>query len=228
MEQHIKQRLVGVAVIFLLAIIFLPMLLDGSGYRREQLDIEIPPPPVIDSRVKVEEKVIELKQEVADLPEVEPFIVDEVSSPPSVGVSGSEGPDLSLTPENEQVSASVSQSGNAPAPTTAESQASAPEEPKPLPEARAIDEAKPKPKVGGETWVIQLGSFSDKDKAYALRDRLRKSNLAAVFIENFDYQGSTRYRVRMGPFLSRDKGDVINNKLLAKYNIKGLVMHYEK
>jgi cell division septation protein DedD len=85
-----------------------------------------------------------------------------------------------------------------------------------------------KSKVGGQAWIIQVGSFQDKSKAYKERDRLRKSKLSAVFIERFENNRVPSYRVRMGPFLTLDKARVVNNKILAKYSIKGLVMSYEK
>ena len=82
MDQQLKQRLVGAAVIFSLAVIFLPMLLDGSGNRGRMLKNEIPSAPVIDSYALVEEKVIELKQEAETLRSLEPLVVDEISDPP--------------------------------------------------------------------------------------------------------------------------------------------------
>ncbi len=211
MDQQLKQRLVGVAVIFSLAIIFLPMLLDGSGRQQDKLEISIPPPPQIDSEVKVAEKVIELKLEADKLPKIEPFIVDEVSDPP--------GPETKAAMAEAEPPA----------------KSDPPAEPKAKPQtqkkatADAASKKQPaKKQVGGESWVIQVGSFSDKNKAYAQRDKLRKSDLAAVFIEKFQHDGKLSYRVRMGPFITRKNASVINNKLLAKYNIKGLVMRYEK
>lgn len=228
MDQHLKQRLVGVAVIFLLAVIFLPMLLDGSGYQHEQVDVEIPPPPQVSSRIKVEEKVIELKKQAEDIPPIEPFIVDEVSDPPDDGESDVEEKVAEASPESgdqkaEAETKQVEKPAAKPAPAVAAKPEKAPE-----PKAEPKPAVKPEKKSGGESWVIQVGSFSDKNKAYAQRDKLRKSNLAAVFIEKFEHQGSTRYRVRMGPFITREKGVIVNNKLMAKHNIKGLVMHYEK
>ena len=46
METTLKQRLIGAAVIIALAVIFVPMILDGSG-RQESvaLDVEVPPEP---------------------------------------------------------------------------------------------------------------------------------------------------------------------------------------
>ena len=84
------------------------------------------------------------------------------------------------------------------------------------------------PQVGGDSWIIQVGSFSSKDKAYQFRNKLRESKLSSVFIEQYKHQGSTRFRVRMGPFIEQKKAKIIQNKVLAKYNVNGLVMRYEK
>jgi DedD protein len=221
MDQQLKQRLVGISVIFALAVIFLPMILDGSGQNLDKLDVKIPVPPRVESRVDVKQQVIELKREVDALPEMAPVIVDEVS-------------DAQLKPEvpvetkttDTEVKNNKQSSPATPQPTT-QPTASKPKE--------AVKEVAPKPAktpakvlAGGDQWVIQVGSFQDKGKAYNLRDKLRKSRLSAVFIEKFTQNGSLRYRVRMGPFLTRDKATVVKNKVLAKYNIKGWLMKYEK
>lgn len=213
MQQHIKQRLVGVAVIFSLAVIFLPMLLDGSAKHPRNLDINIPPSPAVTSNVRVEEKIIELKDLVNELPELEAVIVDEISDPPDMASV------TDLT--NNKTSNEASAQAIAPDPQPVKTKTIA----RP---STSIPEVDAKPKVGGASWVIQAGSFNDKHKAYKQRDRLRKSNLAAVFIEKFKHQGALRYRVRIGPFIKRNKADVVRNKILAKYNIKGLIMRYEK
>ena len=225
MDQQLKQRLVGISVIFALAVIFLPMILDGSGQHLEKLDVQIPIPPRVESRVDVKQQVIELKRKVDALPEMSAVIVDEVS-------------DAQVKPE-EPAKAQNSETATEDTKVTQPIAAKPKPEPKPEPTPPVAKEPVKKvtPKVtaapekalaGGEQWVIQVGSFHDKDKAYKQRDLLRKSRLSAVFIEKFSKDGSLSYRVRMGPFLTRDKAKVVKNKVLAKYNIKGWLMKYEK
>jgi len=98
-------------------------------------------------------------------------------------------------------------------------------EPRPRAEARPLPAKKP---AGGDSFIVQLGSFTDRNKAYALRDRVRKLRLGAVFIEKFARGKTTFYRVRVGPFITRDKARVALNKLRAKYGIKGQVMSYDR
>jgi DedD protein len=221
MDQQLKQRLVGISVIFALAVIFLPMILDGSGQHLEKLDVQIPIPPRVESRLDVKQQVIELKRKVDALPEMSAVIVDEVS-------------DAQVKPE-EPAKAQNSETAAEDTKVTQPIAAKPKPEPTPAVAKEPVKKVTPKVKVapekalvGGEQWVIQVGSFHDKDKAYKQRDLLRKSRLSAVFIEKFSKDGSLSYRVRMGPFLTRDKAKVVKNKVLAKYNIKGWLMKYEK
>jgi DedD protein len=195
MEQNIKNRLVGIIVIFALAVIFLPMILDGSGMRKEKFEIVIPPPPVVDSNSQFDSKIIELNARAEAIPKLEQQFVDEVSS------------------ENQ-----VKRT-----PITQEKQESEPES-TPAP---AIAVVKPD-KVGGISWVLQVGSFQDRNKALVQRDRLRKSNIAAVFIEQFNVNNKPSYRVRLGPFINREQTRVAQNKIKAKHDIDGIIMKYER
>ena len=80
--------------------------------------------------------------------------------------------------------------------------------------------------AGGESYVLQVGSFKDKSKAILQRDKLRKSKIAAVFIEKFDTNTKPSYRVRLGPFTNRNLSKIAQNKIKAKHNIDGLIMKY--
>lgn len=221
MDQQLKQRLVGVTVIFSLAVIFLPMLLDGAGDRPEHLEISIPTPPEVPSYFIVEDKVAELTNKAVRLPQLEPLIVDEAGDPPDTKKSGEKTTsqlvaEKKTQPKNTKV---VSKPAAEPSKSAKNTTSKPP-----------VKETKQpvKKQMGGASWVIQVGSFSEKNKAYKLRDKLRKSGFSAAFIEKFKHNGVLSYRVRMGPFISRDKAKVIGNKVRAKYNIKGLVMRYEK
>ena len=95
---------------------------------------------------------------------------------------------------------------------------------------KAVASAAPAPasSTGGQSWVLQVGSFQDRDKALSQRDKLRQSRIAAVFIEQFQVNNKTSYRVRLGPFLSRDQTRVAQNKIKAKHDIDGIIMKYER
>ena len=202
MDQNIKNRLVGMTVIFALAVIFLPMILDGSGVRKNKLEVVIPPQPVVTANPEFETRIIELNASVEAVPELEPRFVDEVSSENRV-----DRKDTTTEPP----------------PKTSE---------KPKPEVAVVtpppDAAEEAPKSGGFSWVLQVGSFQDRGKALVQRDKLRKSNIAAVFIEQFNANNKPSYRVRLGPFVNREQTRVAQNKMKAKHDIDGIIMKYER
>lgn len=201
MDQSIKQRLVGIAVVFALAVIFLPMLLDGSGVQKKTLKVEIPMQPEIASNPEFEQKIIELHAKAAALPELDSRFVDEKSS------------------ENEnRIERTAEEKAEADPVTKVE----------PVKEPAPEEELKASKPVGGDSWVLQVGSYRDQKKALSQRDKLRQSKIAAVFIEQFNADGQISYRVRLGPFLNRDQSRVAQNKIRAKYDIDGLIMKYER
>lgn len=199
MDQNIKHRLVGIIVIFALAVIFLPIILDGSGLRKDDFEVVIPPPPEVKNDPDFDEKIIELNARVEAVPELEQHFVDESSTDQPV-ISESSAAETVQQPD-----------------VAAES---APQQP----QQAAAEVAK----TGGDSWVLQVGSFQDRDKALAQRDKMRKSNIAAVFIEQFDVDGKTSYRVRLGPFINREQSRVAQNKIKAKHDIGGIIMKYER
>jgi len=200
-DQNTKQRLVGVIVVFGFAVIFLPMILDGSGVRKNTLEVVIPPQPVVKFNPKFEQKIIELHAKVEKLPDLEPQFVDENTS------------DRVNKVERKAVETSQKDLG------AKKIQPSSNQ--KTLPEVEVA-------LVGGDTWVLQVGSFKDQKKALSQRDKLRKSNIAAVFVEKFKVDKEAVYRVRLGPFLNRDQSKIALNKIKAKHDIDGLIMKYHK
>ena len=154
MDQNINNRLVGIIVIFALAVVFLPMILDGSGVRKDKFEVVIPPPPAVDANSEFDTRIIELNAEAEAIPELEQRFVDEVSSAEPVEPEPA-------TKEASAKKKTDSEVAKAPASPTA-----------------AVEPTK----VGGDSWVLQVGSYQDRKKALVQRDKLRKSNVSAVFI----------------------------------------------
>ena len=200
MDQNIKNRLVGIIVIFALAVVFLPMILDGSGVRKDKFEVVIPPPPVVDANPEFDTRIIELNAKANAIPELEQRFVDEVSSEEQV----------------EPVPATSKTSAEKKADSEAAKASASP--------TAAVEPSK----VGGDSWVLQVGSYQDRKKALVQRDKLRKSNVSAVFIEQFNVNQKPSYRVRLGPFINREQTRVAQNKIKAKHDIDGIIMKYER
>ncbi len=204
MDQNIKQRLVGIAVIFALAVIFLPMVLDGSGVQKKTLKVEIPLQPEIPARADFSEKIIELEAKTEAMTELEARFVDENSSNTKDRIKRRLETDTDIVRQESQKKDESKQ--------------------KPV----KVEKLEPAKQTGGDSWVLQIGSFKDKEKAVLQRDRLRKSKIAAVFIEQFNTGNQASYRVRIGPFLDKEQSKIAQNKIKAKYDISGLIMKYER
>ncbi|MFT4607606.1 MAG: DedD protein [Urechidicola sp.] len=210
MDQNTKQRLVGITVIFALAVIFLPMILDGSGVRREALTVDIPIPFQLDENPEFEQKIVELHASVGGLPTIQSGFIDEQSI--LVG-------EVTDKPAELLAESKKSESDRTRKPEAVVSKAVMVTKP---------DKKPVKQKTGGESYVLQVGSFEDHTKAILQRDKLRKSKISAVFVEKFSANSKPSYRVRLGPFANRDLSRIAQNKVRAKHNIDGLIMKYEQ
>ncbi|WJW74511.1 SPOR domain-containing protein [Thiohalobacter sp. IOR34] len=149
MDKQLKQRLVGATVLVALAVILVPMFLDG---RRDMgtLGSNLPPPP----------------------PEVVRDRAEPLILPPPV----MESPQHRVveTPEEE----APGQQQTTPAPAASGDEAAAPEAAQtPAPPARVQTSQPADPRLTG--WVVQLASFSKQANALALRDRLRAKGYAS-------------------------------------------------
>jgi len=206
-DQNTKQRLVGISVIFALAVIFMPMILDGSGVRKNTLEVVIPPQPVVKFNPEFEQKIVELHAKVENLAKLKPQFIDENSSDNGNKV---ERKSEKINPK-DSVAKQIQPTRQLQSPVK-----------------QVIQPREEVARTGGDTWVLQVGSFKDRAKAISQRDKVRKSNIAAVFIEKFKIDNRLIYRVRLGPFLNRDQSKVALNKIKAKHDIDGLIMKYNK
>lgn len=211
MENVLKQRLVGAVVIIAIAVIVIPMLLDGSG---DQVISEIPPRPLptqpdrgmllddipaIPARPEVEASSAEIapRQELQEQAQVQPGAGDAV---------GKEGqPEVTAAVETHPPVASTPASG----PTQAA--------PQPEEADRTADAV--------VAWVVQIGSFSEQAKANALRDRMRTLGFK-TFVEPYQSQQRLMYRVRIGPHLERKQAQQTLEQLQKQSEVKGYITHH--
>jgi DedD protein len=218
MDQNTKQRLVGITVIFALAVIFLPMILDGSGVQRETLTVDIPVSFELDENPEFEQKIVELHASVDGLPTIHSGFIDEQSVVIDERVGG-----------EVEALAELNKSKSDQAKNRTETKAKKSERVVSKAVAATKSEIKiVKQNTGGESYVLQVGSFEDQTKALLQRDKLRKSKIAAVFVEKFNAFSKPSYRVRLGPFVNRNLSKIAQNKVKAKHNLDGLIMKYEQ
>ncbi|MEM7206757.1 MAG: SPOR domain-containing protein [Pseudomonadota bacterium] len=74
-------------------------------------------------------------------------------------------------------------------------------------------------------WVVQLGSFAEKNNAVELTQTLQNDGFSA-FMEPVERDGVTSHRVRIGPEMTLDRANAIRERLTADYQRDSVVMRY--
>jgi DedD protein len=216
MDFVLKQRLVGAVVLVALAVIFIPMLLEGPD---RNLVPEMAPMP--EPEEQGGSQPLERFPQPGEIPdEPDRSVVQAETAAPDSGTDDEGAIPLPL-PEAEAEDAEVPP--EVPPPPAVEAKRTPVAAPEPEPEPDAGEAAKPAGPLGN--WIVQVGSFSSEQNALRLRDRIRKERFATQ-VEKVVVSGKTHYRVRVGPYLERDEAEQDREKLAAKLDLKGRVLSY--
>ena len=188
LDKHaFKQRIIGAIVLVALAVIFIPILLPGHrDFGFTDTATDSHTPPKPAELENI--KVLELEKPVpAPAPrEVIRTPIDERSPP---------APKTELeTPVVEQKPVST--------------------DTKPTPPP-VSQETKSDTATTPKAWVVQVGSFGQRENALRLRDQLRKKGYK-TFVEQISTADKTFYRVRVGPVVTRDNAVALQKELQAK------------
>lgn len=164
MQENIKQRLIGIAVITSLAAIFIPMLFEGNPPTGSEeitaLQLPILPP--------------------ADPPPV-PQIPKSLAIPPPLDVQT-------------------------------------------IPETQKAPPPKSKPHIG-QSWFIQLGSFSQESNAIALQKIIHKQGFPAVINTKLS-QKRILYSVQAGPVPNKKRAQSMKIKIDKLNNTNGILLQH--
>lgn len=224
MEQAKKQRLVGGIVLAALALILVPAFLDFSRNAVPEVQRqEMPQAP--DAR-RMEVLPLEVWSSKED-PQVDPDnrIMTEpspVAEPVAEAETDVIAKPAASTPEHKPVQKAA---------TKPEPEQKVASEPAPKPTSKPTVASKPDsvklPVVpeGSAAWVVQIGSFGDEPKAFALRDRLREAG-HPVFIERGRSNNKLIYRVKVGPMLQKSEAERRKQQVAKLTKLDGLVMKY--
>ena len=203
MEQTLKQRLIGAIVLVSLAVIFIPIILEGPDDEWTPRSHSVPEQPQMDYRADME---LELPPE---MPERDAQLVEEVIST-----------DTGTGPEPEKAGEVVS----TPPPARAPEPAKVASKPVASP---PVKPAKPAPTVTQalQGWFVQVGSFGQEMNAAGLRDRLAAAGFK-VSLQTVELGKKHAYRVLVGPTGSRAEAEKLAAKLQSGQQLKGMVIEY--
>ncbi len=249
MDERLKQRLVGAAVLVALAVIFLPMLLDGQPRQSERtVRLGLPERPVFQGEG---ETIVLLEEPRVKEPQVEPSDTMPVLLPavPDGTKEDSHVPEARpAEPDQAQLPAENLLSADSPQVEVTEEEKQSPDEQREThrpavivrstetidePPARpsstlATPDSPPQPEslTGRRTdavhvrgWWLQLGVFSLKENA----DRLLKQAQQAGFpCQKQGFQSGARslHRVQCGPWADRDAALAQREPLLQRLQLK--------
>lgn len=219
MDSALKQRLIGAAVLVALAMIFLPMLLQGPDEATPdaaQVPLSMPDAP--DQEFETRELPLALPQPETTGEPVLGTPASPANDDPNAVATVDAGADvaprvdaLATPPEAEEappqaVDAATGQPiarETTPPPAPAATPAAEPA-PAPAPVAAVpAPAAQPLPaSAGGGRYVVNVGSFSNLANARALADKLRAAGLP-VTSESVDVNGKPAMRLRVGPYAER-------------------------
>lgn len=190
MDNAVKERLVGAAVLVLLVVIVVPALLSGprdSAAPATAADAgEGPAVPA--SEVRVVEIDLTGKQGQA----AATTVLDPVENP-------------AVLPAPGQETAAADAAGGVTA-QVAESAA-------PLEEAPTQPAAAPAPSAGG--WAVQVAALSSGEAAAKLAAELKGKGYSAFVLE-YRADGKVFYRVRVGPEPQRERAEALAARLLGE------------
>ena len=226
MDPALKQRLIGATVLVVLAVIFVPMLVDTTPRTDgEAIDLTIPPEP----GQAFETQVVPLGPQPAGAPATPPaddpnrvVTVDTAvlprtdafagtSAAPADVVAPATTPDTGappvVAPQPPAPQAAAPRPAPeampaAPAPATPEPAAPAPVATAPAPPRAA---ALPSPAAGGR-WLVQFGTYARAENAQALAAELGRAGIRAE-TERVELDGRPALRVRSGPYADRTSAE---------------------
>ncbi|MEI8384758.1 MAG: SPOR domain-containing protein [Nitrosomonadaceae bacterium] len=201
LRKRARRRLVGAIALVIVSVVILPMVLDNEPKRAvHEIDIQIPS----------ESAVAEFMPKT--VPELEPLAMAELPSRELVEDPRPE------TPKTEPVDQAKSL---LPTPQVIPKTAQPPEKliEKPA-ESKPIPKAEKKPS-SVNTFVVQLGAFSDPLKAKQQQQNLTTNGIN-TYTENIKTEKGEVVRVRIGPFSVRSEAEEMRNRLKG-LGINGVV-----
>jgi DedD protein len=206
MDPALKQRLIGATVLVVLAVIFVPMLIDDTPRSdSEAIDLSMPGAP----KQNFETQIVPLGTPGPDatLPIANPDQVATVdtNAPARVDALGGDepqvAPPVATAPPASAPAATPRTVAPPPAATTA------PDVQTPVPPVAAIPTPArlPQPAAGGRH-LVQFGSYARSENAQALVAELGRAGIRAE-TERVEVDGKSALRVRSGPYVDRTSAE---------------------
>lgn len=213
MDPVLKQRLIGAGVIWLLAMIFLPLILGGER-ESQNTRVELGLPAEVGAPREVREVRL-------DAPESGALPDSRAAESEAAREAGQPHAQVPEPPAEDTAEPVASESRSEAVSDVAES---APE-PQPVPEPQPAPEPQPTTATDASSgdWFVQVGSFGNPENALGLQERLEDHDYPAM-ISKYEADGTTLHRVRVGGFETREAAEETQAALYERMGLNGRVL----
>jgi DedD protein len=209
-ERHLKERLIGAAVLVAVAIILIPEMLSGPATDSQNSDAT--PVAADGSAIKTYTIDLRKREQASDLPVAAPppELVPEV---PPAEVTKPEPEPTQPEPEAERVAQPAQAEPQRQPEPVAAKPAPKPEPVKPQSQPAAI--------AGGE-WAVQVAALDTRAAAEKMAGDLKRDGFSA-FVMPVEVKGKTLFRVRVGPVATRQAADALLPKVKRQHAAAAVV-----
>jgi DedD protein len=208
MDHKLKQRLTGAIVLVALAVIFVPIILEGPDDDWTPRSHSIPEQPQMDYRASME----------LELPGPEPAAEPSSGSVITEALKLQEtAPAVDQSPQVEQQPPPAAEKAPVAVATPPKPARAAPPPPPPKAEKAA------QPPLKG--WFVQVGSFGQEMNASGLRERLKSAGYDAR-LHKVSIGKGYAYRVLVGPASTRAGAEKTAARLKSGQQLAGMVIEY--
>jgi DedD protein len=200
MEQKLKERLIGAAVLVAVAVFFIPIIFTDSPETEVISGSNIPEKPETNFNSRIIPVI-----ESDDKSSLTPIESENIESE-NIGSGKSQQNDGLIIKQKVVAEKVISAKEN-------------------KAEKKLSTEVEGNTTVGLSAWIVQLGSFIEEDNAQSLNKKLRTAGYPS-FVEPLKRDGKISYRVRVGPEIKRSEADMLLKKLKEKMQLNGIVVSY--
>jgi DedD protein len=205
MNDGLKQRIVGALVLIALGVIFVPVLFDRERIAPVDRNTLIPPEP-----------------DIAVLPLPEPPTPTSASQVMTDRVADGQFAIEETSQSQEVVVEDASQRESVPDETVSGKKVSD----ETVSGKTAPKEIKPEEKVLHKAWVLQVASFSSRERAEDMLKKIEKTGLRG-FIRDVSSEFGKHTRVYAGPSIRKSDMESAKLKLDKKFGLNSMVLNYK-
>ena len=201
MDQQLKERLIGIIVLVLFAVIFIPMFFSGTH------------DPILKNKentsISKESEFISKLKPMTDTATDTDLNTENIKLAPVVEESLAPVVEESLAPVVEESLAPVVEESLAPV----------------VEEIPFNKEILKTDLVGQMNWVVQVGSFSSKDNAEKLNQKVKKAGFRS-FVNPITQNNKIMHQVCLGPEYDETDANNLLKEIKNKMKLDGIVKKY--